>query len=241
MTATGMTLLCTALAVVGDPPPECRYGYLNQPAYSIDRCLRPPLTPYRPQPGDIILYSDANFVWSTLYFLGGTGAPGHSGLVVRLPGGELGVLEAGLNDKPWVRLVPLAERLRSYGGTAWVRRRCCPVAPEQALALTEFAAAIDGRRYGVLRLLSQLTPLRSRGPLRTIFLGKPRGLRDSYICSEAVLEALVYAGLLDAATTRPSATYPRDLFFDRSLNPYINRHLRLDRAWEPPALWRAGP
>ncbi len=43
--------------------------------------------------------------------------------------------------------------------------------------------------------------------------------------------------MTDADTARPSATFPRDLFFDRSLNPYLNRHPPLGDGWDPPALW----
>jgi hypothetical protein len=240
MTGTTMCLLCSALIPSDGPIESARFGYVNQPAYSLDKCLRMPLNPYRPQAGDIILYSDANIVWATLYAIGGTGAPGHSGLVVRLSSGELGVLEAGYNDKPWVRLVPLDQRLKEYRGHCWVRQRKTPVSAEQSASLTEFAETVNGHRYGVFRLLGQLTPLRCRGPLRTAFLGKPKGVRNTYICSEAVLEALVAAGLLDAETTRPSATFPRDLFFDSSINPYINKHLKLQCDWEVPRLSQQG-
>jgi len=241
MTGTTISLLCSTLAVVGGPSESPQFGYLNQPAYSIDKCPRPPFVAYRPQPGDIILYSDSNIAWATLYAIAGTGAPGHSGLVTRMSDGELGVLEAGYNDKPWVRFIRLDERLPSYKGTCWVRRRKSPISAEQSQILTEFAETIDGHRYGVLRLLAQLTPIRKRGPLRLYVMGKARGVRDTYICSEAVLEGLVLAGLLDAETTRPSATYPRDLFFDSSPNRYLNRHFKLCGDWEIPQLWRRGP
>jgi hypothetical protein len=189
----------------------------------------------------VILTSSPQPIWSFLYRIAGTGAPGHAMLVVRLADGSPGVLEAGYNDKPVIRLTPLDDRLRSYHGTVWVRRRKEPVTPEQSAALTEFAETIDGRRYSVGRLLAQLTPLRDRGPLRTRFLGRPRGLRSSYMCSEAVLEGLVLAGLVDPETTRPSATYPRDMFFDSSPNPYIDEHPALAEDWEPPALLSREP
>jgi hypothetical protein len=83
----------------------------------------------------------------------------------------------------------------------------------------------------------QLTLLRSRGPLRTYFIGRPRGERDSYFCSELVAETLVAVGLIDQRTARPAATYPRDLFFDRSYNLYLRNHFTLADGWEPPARW----
>jgi hypothetical protein len=45
---------------------------------------------------------------------------------------------------------------------------------------------------------------------------------------------------MDAATARPAATYPRDLYFGRSLNLYLDRHLCLDE-WQPPARWTDCP
>ena len=88
-----------------------------------------------------------------------------------------------------------------------------------------------------------MTPLRSRGPLRTWFLGGPHGERGSYFCSELVVECCVVAGLIDADTARPAATYPRDLFFGDSLNLYLHEHLHLEGGWLPPARWtdRVGP
>ena len=34
---------------------------------------------------------------------------------------------------------------------------------------------------------------------------------------------------------------PRDLFFGRSGNPYLDRHLKMDSGWYPPARWLPGP
>ena len=221
--------------------PLAAYGFLDKPTYSIKRIRRGPSQEYTPQAGDILLYSDPDIFWATMYFMAGTGAPGHAGLVARNLDGTMSVLEAGYNESLWVRFVPLDQRLKDYPGTIWVRSRLTPISPEADLRLTEFAHLVDCRRYSAVRLLSQLTPFRARGPLRTIWFGKPRGIRNDYICSEAVLEGLVYAGLLDAKTTRPSATYPRDMFFDHSMNPYINRHLKLQCSWQVPALWQPTP
>jgi hypothetical protein len=51
----------------------------------------------------------------------------------------------------------------------------------------------------------------------------------------------VAAGLIDPATARPSATFPRDLFFDRLPNPYLDRTLDLSACWCPPARWLPCP
>jgi hypothetical protein len=240
MTGATLSLLCCPFVMVGAPE-EPRYGYLDQPAYSIDKLRRGPSFAYDPQPGDVLLLSNPHWAWSTAYLLSGTGAPGHSALVARLGDGTLGLIEAGFNEQPFVRFVPLAERMRDYVGFIWVRRRKTRITAEQSSILTEYGQTIDGRRYGVLRLLAQLTPFRTRGLIRTYFLGKPKGIRSSYICSEAVLEGLVMAGILNAETTRPSATYPRDMFFDESLIPYIDKHLPLACDWHVPSLWKLTP
>jgi len=72
-------------------------------------------------------------------------------------------------------------------------------------------------------------------------LGKPRGDRSGYYCSELVVEACVAAGLIDPAVARPAATYPADLFFERSLNPFLRRNFDLSPCWYPPARWTACP
>jgi hypothetical protein len=87
----------------------------------------------------------------------------------------------------------------------------------------------------------QLTPFRSRGPLRTYLLGAPHGERNSYFCSELVLESCVHVGLLSRCITRPTATYPRDLFFDQSPNLFLNAHFSLAPDWYPPAQWTSCP
>ncbi len=241
MTCATITMFCATLTLVAEPEPVARFGYLSQPAYSIDKRPRLPLTPYQPQPGDVLIYSDPDFIWATMYMIALTGAPGHSGLVVRMGDGQLGVLEAGYNDKPWTHTVPLERRLGEYKGHIWVRRRKTPLTDEQSRVLTEFSDTIEGNRYALGRLILQMTPIRTRGPLRTVFVGKSNGKRDHYTCAEATLEALVRAGAVDKETARPSATYPRDMFYDRSSNLYINRHPPLACDWEVPALWQRCP
>jgi hypothetical protein len=73
-------------------------------------------------------------------------------------------------------------------------------------------------------------------------MGKPVGPGHKYVCVQVVVEALVYAGLVDAKTARPSATYAQDLFYDRSRNPYIDRHPPLaGQGWCGPQLWTPIP
>lgn len=239
-------LLCPLLltgTLAGQADGGGEASYLCQPAYALDAELRGPLRLYVPQAGDIILSTDHNRFWAVAHNLAGTGHPHHSGIVFMLPDGRPAVLESGPHDTLHVEVLKLLPNLRAYEqeGPLWVRQRNTPLTPDQSARLTDFALAAAGKRFAVLRILTQVTPWRTRGPLRTWWVGGPHGDRDAYFCSELVLEACVAAGLLDPATTRPSATYPRELFFDRSLNPFLDRHFSLSPGWAPPARWLSSP
>jgi hypothetical protein len=209
----------------------------------MDDVLRVPAAAYVPQPGDVMLATDDGKFWAITHDLALAFEPHNSGIVVARADGSLGVLEAGPNDTLVVGISPLLPHLKEYAdkGPVWIRKRKTPLTPEQCAALTDFAERQNGKRFALIRLGGQLTPLRHRGPLRTFVVGKPRGDRGGYFCSELVTESCVAAGLIDAATARPSATYPHDLFFDRSYNIYINHHLPLGCDWYPPARWECHP
>jgi hypothetical protein len=231
-------LLWAACPAFGDTIPAAG-SYLYQPAFSLDDNLRAPAEPYVPQPGDIFLATD-QALWARAghWFAGGAGVH-HSGIVFRRSDGRIALVEAGPFNSIQVEVMDPVEHMRAHvqaGDKVWVRRRRAPLTPEQSAALTAFVERQDGKPFAVLRLLGQTTPFRSRGPLRTWFVGKPHGERDRFFCSELVVESCVAAGLMDATTARPAATYPRDLFFGRSLNLYLDKHLNLDE-WEPPARW----
>ncbi len=196
-------------------------------------------TPYVPQPGDIMLATDLNLFWTVTHDMAFAGEPHGSGICVRLPDGNMGILEAGPNDTLWVGISDMLPHLKEYRdkGSVWIRKRRTPLTDEQSAKLTEFALRQKGKRFALLRMCAQVTLIRNRGPLRTYFMGKPNGDRDSYFCSELVTESLVAAGLMDREIARPSATYPHDLFFDQSYNIYINTHYRLQDNWFPPAHW----
>jgi hypothetical protein len=240
-TAFTCTLLASCLLGAG-PDPQEGGSYLYQPAYCLDHVLRGPKVPYVAQPGDIVLCTDTLLFWKITFIVAGAGHPHHSGIVFRRPDGSLAVLESGPHDTFFVETVELMEHLRGYEaeGRVWVRRRTVPLTPEQSAALTNFALAQDGKRFALIRLGGQLTPLRSRGPIRTALLGKYQGERDTYMCSELVTTALATVGLIDPHTARPPATYPHELFFDSSPNPYLNKHFKLAPCWEPPARWTSG-
>ncbi|HEX5269851.1 MAG TPA: hypothetical protein VFW33_05155 [Gemmataceae bacterium] len=215
---------------------------LYQPAFSMDHELRAPAVPYVPQPGDVFLCSGRE-MWAKLgHWAAGTGAPQHSGIVFARPDGTLALLEAGPDNSLRCGVHDLIPQLQNYAGRerVWIRRRRVPLTAEQSAALSDFARCVEGRRFALVRMFLQVTPLRSRGRHRTEYFGGPHGLRSSYFCSELVTEACVTAGLLDCVTTRPAAMYPRDLFFGRSNNPYIDRHLDMS-GWDPPARWTLRP
>jgi hypothetical protein len=222
---------------------EGQGSFLYQPAYCLDSVLRGPAAAYVPQPGDIMLATDSNVFWKITHDLALAGEPHNSAIVVARPDGSLALLEAGPNDTLFVRVQDLLPHLCEYAakGPVWLRQRRTPLTCAQSAQLTEFAMRQDGKRFALIRLGAQLTPFRSRGPLRTYVLGKPRGDRAAYFCSELVSEACVAAGLLDPERTRPAATYPHDLFFDRSLNLFIDRNYRLADDWYPPARWAPTP
>lgn len=228
------------LALPGAGRPAPCGSYLWQPIFKEDQVLRGPTAPYTPQPGDIVLSADGSVFWKLMHNLAGTSHPTHSMIVFQMPDGQMGILEGGPHDTMKCRVLEALPHMLSYEneGRVWVRRRACPLTAEQSAKLTEFCLAVDGREFGIKRLAMQLTPFRTRGPVRTFFVGQPHGINhDSYFCSELVCEACVHAGLMDPRTARPSATYPRDLFMDHSLNPYLNRHLKLAPAWDAPARW----
>lgn len=235
-------LLWAGCPAFGGAPPE-EGSYLSRPAACIDDDPCAPAEPYAPRPGDIFLATDkARWARAGHWFAGGAGVH-HSGIIFARPDGGLGLIEAGPFNSVHIEVMDPVGHMRDHvraGDKVWVRRRRVPLTPEESARLTAFARRQEGKPFALLRLMGQVTPFRCRGPLRTWFVGGPHGDRDSYFCSELVVESCVAAGLMDAATARPAATYPRDLFYGRSFNLYLDRHLRLD-AWDPPARWGPTP
>jgi hypothetical protein len=233
-----------ALKLVGTVP-SGGPSYLYQPAYAEDQVIRGPARPYTPQPGDIVMSADGSKFWKLMHNLAGTSHPTHSMIVFAMPDGRSAILEGGPHDTLRCRVLETIPHMATYEaeGRVWVRRRACPLTPEQSARLTEFCLYVNGRDFSLRRLAVQLTPLRCRGPIRTAFVGKPHGPdREAYYCSELVCEACVYAKILDPNTTRPAATFPRDLFFGGSLNPYLNHHLKaMNGPWDSPARWTGSP
>jgi hypothetical protein len=238
-----VTLLASS-CIAADPVPGCTpTSYLYQPAFCIDHELRQPAEPYVPQPGDLFLCTGCE-MWAKLgHFVAFASAPQHSGIVWARPDGTMALLEGGPRNTLHCNSLDLLDELSFYATheRIWIRRRCIPLTPEQCAALTDFALKTEGKRFGLWRMFAQVTPFRCRGPIRTEFMGKPHGCdHSSYYCAELVMEACVAAGLLDPEDTRPAATFPRDIFYGRSWNPFIDRHLDLS-AWCPPARWTLCP
>ena len=179
-----------------DPDGSCE-AYLYQPAYCLDFELRGPVRPYSPQPGDILLATDDKIFWKITHNLAGTGHPHHTGVVFQRPDGSMAVLEAGPHDTVRINNLDWYPHMVEYEqkGRIWIRQRKCPLTPEQSACLTEFCLAQEGKFFALGRLGKQVTLFRSRGPLRTAFMGQPHGPdRRSYYCSELAMEALVAAG-----------------------------------------------
>ena len=238
-------IVFTALIAIGVgqlPQPEEIGSYLYQPAFCEDFVLRGPTRPYQPQPGDIMFAADGSIFWLITHNLAGTSHPTHSAFVFQRPDGSMAILEAGPHDTMRVKSMDAIPHLRSYEeeGRVWIRRRAVPLTAVESARLTEYAMAQEDKRFALVRLGGQLTPLRSRGLIRTHVMGKPQSEHRNFFCSELVMQSLVEACLVDAETARPSATYPRDMFMDHSLNPYLNKHLKLAPCWDPPARWTSG-
>jgi hypothetical protein len=237
-------LLTSCCFLATGPACESAGSFLYQPAYAIDEVLRQPAEPYGAQPGDIFLATD-NALWAQAgHRLAWSGPPHHSGIVFARPDGRLAILEAGPYNSITVETIDVLDHLSTHerrGEKVWIRRRRTPLTPEQSACLTAWVLAQEGKPFAVLRLVAQITPFRSRGLLRSYLIGTPQGDRSNFFCSELVIETLVHVGLFDAAKARPSATYPRDIFFDRSCNPFLNENLNLSACWYPPARWTSCP
>src|SRR5438132_14287661 len=125
-------LLLLGLLIAEEERTISEASYLCQPAYCLDATLRGPLRPYDPQPGDILLATDHSRFWSLAHNLALTGHPHHSRIVLALPDGQLGALEAGPHDTLHVEVLHLLPNLRAYEqeGPVWIRRRTVPLTCE---------------------------------------------------------------------------------------------------------------
>lgn len=238
---SGLHLVLLSCAWLIAYEPEQPGSYLFEPAYVLDWELRGKAEPYWLQPGDICFAVNNHIMSRIGHRLSGAGLPNHSMIAFAHPDGRVWIMEAGPHSRLSLQAMEAYSHLQKYvddGGRVWVRRRKTPLSPEQSAALTRFCLSQNGKIFPVVRLVGQLTPLRSRGLVRTAWMGKADLDQRTYFCSELVLNSLVAAGVLDPELYRPSATYPSDLFFSASRNPHVHRGVMLlDRDWDPPARW----
>ncbi len=218
------------------------FGFLDRPAFAVDDRFRSPQTPYCPQPGDLVFSISKYLIFRLGHGLSGAGEPSHSGYIFRRPDGSLAVMEAGPFDIAVIASRNLTSHLAAYHGRGhvWIRPRCVPLTPEQDCRLTAFSALQEAKPFARLRVYRQITPFKVRGPLKTEFFGQPHGPdRRAYYCAELVTEGMVFVELVPAEDARPPATYPSDLFYDDSKNPFLDRHFKLSRfGWGTPSRWR---
>jgi hypothetical protein len=234
-----------------EPYPD---GYLYQPTFCIDHKFRYPARPYLPQPGDIYLSTEDQWMLARVgHKVARSGAPHHSGVVFQRPDGRMALLEGGPENTLYIRALDLIPTLRKYYTyeRVWIRQRKIPLTCEQSRRLTTFAMAHADTSFGVVRMVMEGGPFRKKGYIRSRFIGRPDSANfdpndplasktHRYYCSELATEALVAAQLLDPVTTRPPSMYPRELYMGTSDIPYVRRHLDMT-AWLPPSRWTAFP
>jgi len=200
---------------LANPPATEVHSYVYQPAFELDERLRLPARPYRPQPGDIIMAANNDIRSVIGHILAGSGYPNHSMIVFARPDGTLAILEAGPHGalKEGVSIVEMWPHVRKYEavGRVWVRARKIPLTAEESARLTEFVYMQAGKKFPKFRVYAQVTPLRSKMPLTAALRGRPDYDKPGYFCSELVMNACSYVGLIDAELARPTATYPRDI------------------------------
>jgi hypothetical protein len=144
------------------------------------------------------------------------------------------VLEAGPDDSVRVKRLDVDTRLPQFqadfkGGLIRVRRCKKVLAEAESKALTAFAAAQDGKRYAVGRLMLQATPLRDRGKEGVLAKGKTILDRDAWICSELSVAAGTVAKLFDPEVVHSTVAYPRDLVDNASYD--------LSETWHDAGVW----
>jgi hypothetical protein len=229
MLPTAYALVVSA-ALLGGGDKDAPSGYLQVGKSGEEKKL----VRYEPREGDLIFYDDKSIFWTVLFVWAGSGPPLHMGIVVKKADGTLAVLEAGPDDSLHVYLLDLDKRLpqfdKDFRGTISIRRCKKELTTEQSKALTKFAAAQEGKRYAVLRLLLQGTSFSCRGPIRELFLADTVLDRSSWICSELSVAAGTVAGLFPASV-KANVTYPLDIV--------DNRRHNLSRVWHDAATWSA--
>jgi len=222
-----------ALSIFFGSPDMSASGFLTREIKGPGKMVRKEVAPYVPCEGDLVFYDDKSVFWTILFAWAGTGPPLHMGIVVKGEDGKFQILEAGPDDKLKVYLLELNSRLKDFKGTITIRRCKVKLTEEKSAALTKFAKEQDGKPYAVIRLLLQGTSLRSRGPVREMFLAGTYLDRWSWICSELSVAAGTVAGLFDPAVVRANVTYPRDIV--------DNQRFNRSKTWHRAETWQMRP
>lgn len=199
-------------------------------ALLLSACLvsgTPESTCYDPQPGDLILFQSPGALRNIAYFIGCSAGVTHSAIVVRRPDGSLGMLEAPGPNYP-VMVSDIPSRRAYHKGRIWVRRRKCPLSPEQSRCLTEFACRQEDKPFYTLGVLIPMfgKPI----PKHRQRCVTPDELEpDRWFCSPLVAAAMIASGLLDPCAAKPWFVDPQDLKTDRWLD--------LSCGWHKPYRW----
>jgi hypothetical protein len=220
-------LCCLSLLCAGTGEDDCPSYLIRCPA-DTSHCQR-----YVPQAGDLVFFDKPSRLWDLLDWFAGTKPPDHLAMVVAMPDGSTRLFEAGPDADFYVFLSDIHTRISGYKGRVYVRRLRCPLSPEQSCALTDFAVSQEGKRYSLLRLARQITPLRTRGPVRTKLFAATIIDRRRWICSDMIIAAGTVAGLFDARVMPASAVYARDIINDQVYD--------LSCLYEPVARWSPCP
>ncbi len=208
-------------------------GYLAPPGQLDEDKVLGAKTPYRPQPGDLVFFTNDSLFFDMLYALAWTGAPHHVGIVVALPDGKPAIAEAGAFHLSSVKLIDLPAHLRTFPGHVHIRRLLKPLSPEQAHKLNRYALEQTCKPYAHIRVVVDSMILRSHGVIGSRLFGCSSLDRSSWTCYELVVACAASGGLLDPTEVKPNTVFVRDLFRDE---PEI-----FGTIWHAPAIWSPGP
>jgi len=196
---------------------------------------RPQAIPYKPTPGDILLYDDYNKFFHMIFRWADTAPPTHASMVIEGADGKPALLEL-TGPKVITARVQIMDpevRLNSYPGMILVRKIREPLTPEQSRDLTQFAYAQEGKAFALPRVVLMVTPFCPRTGLRKELFGNTYFDRKRWVCSELVVAACATAKLLDGKKCCANSVYPRDLAVDERLNLAGTHHAPV--LWNPNA------
>ena len=227
-------MCCRAQQPAAEPARKMSAGYLIVPA-PVVRVSHPPVQPYWPEPGDIVVYNNDSKLFHMMFKLAGTAPPTHAAMVIARADGTPALLElAGPKTATaHVCIMDVQERFSSYPGDVMVRRIRGPLTAEQSRDLTQFAESQVGKRFALWRCVLLGTPFCPREGMRRETFGHTYASRQRWFCSELVVAAGAAAHLYEPTRYAANATVPRDLAVDEAMD--------LSSLYHPPAPWTANP